>query len=121
MVLSADLSSILKNEGVLYQGLSAAERSVRIAEAKQWIKQSRIAPKTTYGVRLGMTENQVRKLLGKPKKVMWSKKFDSRELIYRRQERKDQHGMYTIWSNYYLFKEGKLYFIELASDLIGGG
>jgi hypothetical protein len=52
---------------------------------------------------------------------MWSKRFNAQELIYRKATPKDKEGMGVAYSNYYLFKGGKLFYIELAQDSMGGG
>ena len=68
-----------------------------------------------------MTEIQVTTILGKPTKAIWSKKFQARELIYRVQTRLSKDGVGQAASNYYLFRGGELYYVELARDSIGGG
>lgn len=68
-----------------------------------------------------MSRQSVQRILGKPHKSFWSKKFAAQEIIYSRQTRKNREGMWHKWTNYYLFKDGKLYFIELSRDHLGGG
>ena len=122
MVLSADLKSILINEGYHRDEVEAAAARAKLAEflGGREIKKGRFRPMTSNGVRLGMTESQVTKILGKPTKAIWSKKFRARELIYHVQTRLSKDGQGQAATNYYLFRGGKLYYVELARSSIGG-
>jgi hypothetical protein len=121
LVLSADLKSILLNEGIVHEELKPSEVPERIKEEKARIKPGKIKPQTNLGIRLGMSLKEVQRKLGKPTKSMWSKRFNAQELIYRKATPKDKEGMGVAYSNYYLFKGGKLFYIELAQDSMGGG
>lgn len=120
MVLSANLRAILTNEGIVYPGLDAEEIAERTAEAKTHIKSAPVSAKTNNGIRLGMSKADVRRVLGPPKRTLWSKRFQADELVYSRETAKDDEGVSTKYSNYYLFKGGKLFYVELAVDAIGG-
>lgn len=121
LVLTKDLRSILINEGAIYAGLTAEEIAERTASQKAQIKPGTIDPKTDRGIRLGMTLAEVQHVLGKPKKSIWSEKFQATELIYTRETPKSADGISTRYSNFYLFRGGKLFYIELAEDMMGGG
>ncbi len=116
----------MKNEGHDFTDLAKTDVDKEAKNYEKNFKQERISAKTNNGIRLGMTETQVRNILGKPTKQMWSKKFEARELIYRRRDtwlksKQDGGGEEgTDWSNYYLFRNGKLYYIEFSQSAIGG-
>ncbi len=120
MVLSADLNSILLNEGLLSKDLDAKEVAKRIEEEKQRFKSETVKPTTNRGIKLGMSQQEVRRILGKPTRSIWSDKFQSKELIYTRETPKDKEGISIKFSNYYLFRGDRLYYVELARDTIGG-
>ncbi|MEQ1932574.1 MAG: hypothetical protein ABL962_01655 [Fimbriimonadaceae bacterium] len=127
LVLSSDHKAMMLNEGALYEGLDQWDIDQRVRQFKQEHKPGKIMPKTNNGVRLGMTEADVLRVLGKPKKAIYSKKFQARELIYRREvvwpKKKGAeplNGTGMRWSNYYLFRNGRLFYIELCQDLVGG-
>lgn len=127
LVLSSDYQAMMVNEGALYEGLEQWDIDQRVRQFKQEHKPGKINPKTNYGVRLGMTEAEVLRVLGKPKKAIYSKKFQARELIYRREVvwpkkrgEEARNGTGMLWSNYYLFRNGRLFYIELCQDLVGG-
>jgi outer membrane protein assembly factor BamE (lipoprotein component of BamABCDE complex) len=121
LVLSANLDSIMTNEGMFYDGLTSEDIARRRVEFKAEIKPGTIVAKTNRGVKLGMSQAQVRRILGPPDQKLKSKKFGADEYVYRRETKKDSEGVSTRFSNYYLFKSGKLFYIELSQDLIGGG
>lgn len=106
---------------MVHKDLKPADVSQTLNEMKGRFKPGAIKPRTNKGVQLGMSISQVQRILGKPTKTMWSKKFNAQELIYRRETPKSSDGISTAYSNYYLFRGGKLYYIELAEDAIGGG
>ena len=106
---------------MIYDGLTKREIAERTQEFKANIKPGSIQPKTNRGVRLGMSRPQVLRILGKPTKEIWSKKFKAQELIYRRQPKLDKEGMGVAYSNYYLFRNGRLFYVELSQSAIGGG
>jgi hypothetical protein len=120
LVLSADLKSILVNEGWQPEDVEARTSPNELASRGMQFKVARIRPVTSRGVRLGMSEEQVTKVLGKPTKTIWSKKFQARELIYHVQTRLNKAGEGQAATNYYLFRGGKLYYLELARSAIGG-
>ena len=116
----------MKNEGLLREGMAKSEIEDSVKFFRKDLKPGKFDPRTNHGARLGMTESQVRRILGKPSRVMWSKKFNARELIYRREEKwkpkrgQEADGTGMSWRNYYLFRAGKLYYIELRQALEGG-
>ncbi|MBI5707226.1 MAG: hypothetical protein HZC36_09590 [Armatimonadetes bacterium] len=128
IVLSGDTKAMMKNEGILYPGLEKWEIEERVKEFNDSHKPGKIKAETNHGVRLGMTETEVQRILGKPYRTMWSKKFQARELIYGREEvwpkvkgeKDDGSGTGMRWRNYYLFRNGRLFYIELSQDLVGG-
>jgi hypothetical protein len=127
LVLSADYLAIMKNEGSLYDGLEAWDRERRIRGFKEQFRSGSIKPQTNSGVRIGMTEAQVRRILGAPRQTLYSKKFAAREFVYRREQgwsksKRDTapDGTGMSWRNYYLFRNGRLFYVELAQDLEGG-
>ena len=116
----------MKNEGQLYEGLPSWDRDQRVREFKAGIKRGTFRPATNQGIRLGMKEEEVRLALGKPKRAFWSRKFEAKELVYRRIEKwkiadpNSGEGTGMSWHNYYLFRNGRLYYIEFSQDLDGG-
>lgn len=68
-----------------------------------------------------MTMSQVRRILGPPNRKIWSEKFRADEYIYSRETKKDREGFATKYTNYYLFRANKLFYIELSRDALGGG
>ena len=68
-----------------------------------------------------MSKQQVRNLLGRPDRSFFSKKFKADEFVYTRTTKKTADGLSDKYTNYYLFKKDRLYFIELRYDMIGGG
>lgn len=121
MVLSADLKSILLNEGYLERYSDPMPKADDLTMFKEQIKPGRVQAVTNRGIRLGFSEKQVREILGNPSKAIWSSRFQARELIYRWESKKTPDGVSTVASNYYLFRNGKLYYLELARSLLGGG
>ena len=118
--MSADFDSIMRNEGMIYEGLSGNQIEQRRRDELSRVKSARFRPVTSRGVRLGMSEHRVLSILGKPTKAIWSKRFKARELIYRVQTRLSKDGVGQSASNYYLFRGGKLYYVELSRNKIGG-
>jgi hypothetical protein len=121
LVLSSDFESIMRNEGFLHESNRPEENRKSLEEERSRLKRSAIRPETSSGIRLGMSEKQVVGILGKPDRAFFSKKFQARELIYRRETKPDRDGISQRSSNYYLFRNGKLFYVELARDKIGGG
>jgi hypothetical protein len=119
LTLTGDLRSIAINEGAVYEGLSSADVAEALQRIKTECKPGPIKAKTNLGIRLGMSPAEVQRILGKPTKSMWSKKFSAKELIYSTETDKDAEGFSDTHSNYYLFRGGKLYYIELDEDLGG--
>ena len=111
----------MENEGLFYDGMTSEDVARRTVEFKAQIKPGSVIPKTNRGVKLGMSQAQVRGILGAPNQKLKSKRFGADELLYRRETRKDSDGVSTRFTNYYLFRGGKLFYIELALNLIGGG
>lgn len=106
---------------MLYEGISRDEVAERIAEQMTQIKPGAIVARTNRGVRLGMSMASVTRLLSKPDRKVLSTRFHADEFIYSRESKKDKDGLSVKFTNYYLFKKGRLYYIELSQDLIGGG
>lgn len=127
ITLSTDFRAVMLNEGSIYEGLSASEVELREQEFLAGLKRDQIRASTDRGIRIGMRESEVLRILGKPTKTIWSKKFQARELIYRREikyskkKREEGNGTGVQFSNYYLFRNGKLFYIELSRDVVGGG
>ncbi len=121
LVLSADFKSIFINEGYGEDRATPESIASDTRQLKSRITPGKINPRTNRGVRLGMSRLQVQRILGTPKKSMWSKRFRAQEIIYSRHTKLDKEGMGTKYTNYYLFRADKLYFIELSQDAIGGG
>lgn len=105
---------------MFYEGLDAKEIAERTQEAKGRIASGKIDAKTDRGIRLGMSKREVTRILGTPNRTMWSTRFRADEIIYTRATPKDKEGVWTLYANYYLFRAGKLFYIELARDAIGG-
>lgn len=116
LILCADLRTILLSEDEIGPHLGPEQTAERYQYWKSTFALGKVTPTTNKGVTLGMTRLNVESRLGAPTRTLWSKKFNAQELIYSRRTRKDATGNSTRFSNYYLFKNGKLYYIELASD-----
>ena len=116
----------MRNEGYLEPGHQASGREEEIREFKAGIHSGKFRAVTNRGLRLGMKEDEVRRVLGKPDRAFWSRKFGAKELVYRRLEKwqgadpKSGEGTGMSWHNYYLFRGGRLYYIEFSQDLEGG-
>ncbi|MBX3118277.1 MAG: hypothetical protein KF784_04370 [Fimbriimonadaceae bacterium] len=115
------MRSILQNEGIIHDELADDEIPQRIEEEKRNFQSGSIKPRTNLGIHLGMSQQEVKQILGKPQKAFWSKRFLAKELVYTRQTPLNADGMGVKYSNYYLFRDDKLYYIELSVDAIGGG
>lgn len=115
------MKSILINEGYHRGDPELLASREKLAQRGRSFKDVQFRPVTSRGVRLGMSESQVTKILGKPTKAIWSKKFQARELIYHVRTRLSKDGVGQAATNSYLFRRGKLYFVELARSKIGGG
>lgn len=120
LTLTKDFTAIMKNEGYHESDWTPGEIAERTKAEQQRCTAASLPGKTDRGVMLGMTPAQVQKILGKPDVSMQSKKFSAFELIYKRNGPKDKEGIYRQYKNYYLFRDGKLFYIELANDMIGG-
>jgi hypothetical protein len=105
---------------MIYEGLRPEEVAERTRDERSRIRNRSFDAETSSGIRLGMTEHTVRRVLGEPRRALWSKRFRAEELIYSRETPKDREGVSIRLSNYYLFRGGKLYYIGLARDTIGG-
>lgn len=116
MVLSSDLTSILVNEGFpeTHAKLPPKETGVTFDPAT-------LNPVTNNGVRIGMTPGQVEAILGKPSKRFYSKKFQADEMVFYCERKGPSEEWTRKYSNYYLFRNGKLFYIELRNDVLGGG
>ena len=68
-----------------------------------------------------MSKQQVRNILGRPDRSFFSTKFSAYEFIYTHTTKMTADGLAGKYTNYYLFKKDRLYFIELRYDMIGGG
>lgn len=120
LVISASFKAILINEGSASVDASPQDIDDKLNNFGQPIGRRSLKGKTDSGVALGMSEAQVRKILGAPHSAFHSTKFSARELVYRRVTPKGPDGTSGKYSNYYLFDKGRLFYIELAYDLIGG-
>lgn len=106
IILSDSLETIILNEG-----------NSKIDQ----ISHAPFNPQTGQGIRLGMTRMQVIEKLGNPSQSLYSKRFKADELIYQRYTPKDKRGWYGRYANFYLFKNNRLFYIEVSYNLIGGG
>jgi hypothetical protein len=106
IILSNSLDTILLNEGT--PEIDPIARAPFNAQTGQ-------------GIRLGMTRMQVIDKLGIPSQSLYSKRFTADELIYQRYTEKDKRGWYGRYANFYLFRNNRLFYIEVSYDLIGGG
>ena len=111
IILSDSLQAILRNEG----------RSDEGGELEATIPWARFDPRTGLGIRLGMSRTEIIRRLGIPSQSLHSKKMQADELIYQRYTAKDKRGWYGRYANFYLFRNDRLFYIELSYDLIGGG
>lgn len=68
-----------------------------------------------------MTKRQVRNIPGRPDRSLFSNKFNADDFVYTRTTKKTKDGLSSKYTNYYLFKNDRLFFIELKYDSIGGG
>ncbi len=82
---------------------------------------ARFTPTTNSGVSIGMTKRQVRNILGRPQRSFYSQMFKADEFVYTHTTKKTADGISGKYTNYYLFKNDRLFFIELRYDMIGGG
>jgi hypothetical protein len=107
LILSRDLDAIRKNEG--YEASK---------DFLDYLPQSDkpLAAATELGVKLGDTPEAVRARLGAPARDFFSKKFQARELIYKYRDARQQR----LYASYYLFREGRLFYIELSWDIEDG-
>lgn len=108
VILSRDLSAISINEGFAHSGEMLASFEERHAKA--------LDPITDRGIALGASPEAVRAKLGPPAKDFYSRKFQARELVYRHTDRKADRD-YTAC---YLFRGGRLFYVELSWDSRGG-
>jgi hypothetical protein len=92
-----------------------------LAEFRPDIKSGRIKARTNHGVRLGMSPAQVRAVLGKPTRRLWSTRFNAYELVYSRITGSRAREDRVQYKNYYLFRNDKLFFVELREDALDGG
>lgn len=113
LILSADIDAIANNEG------QSSDEFLKWAN----FKPMKFVPITDSGINLGMTRAEVERILGKPRPAnsFYSSKFKAHELIYSRQTPKRKDGTSDKFTNFYLFRGGKLFYIELSYDQVGGG
>ena len=116
MVLSDSLEAILTNDGY-----ETAEVRERLTEFARSFRSASFTPATNSGVTIGMTKGQTRSILGRPDRSFYSKKFRADEFVYTHTTKKTADGLSGKYTNYYLFKNDRLFFIELRYDLIDGG
>lgn len=115
MVLSGDLTSILLNEDYPENHAKLPPKDAGVT-----FDPATLNPTTNNGVRIGMTPKQVESILGKPSKRFYSKKFQADEMAYYRERKRPGESSPRKYSNYYLFRHDKLYYIELRNDSLGG-
>jgi len=116
LVLSDSLDDILLNAGYSNRELPHTK-----TEFRNQFEPARFSPTTNSGVAIGMSKQQVRNILGRPDRSFFSKKFNADEFVYTHTTKKTADGLADKYTNYYLFKKDRLYFIELRYDMIGGG
>ncbi|MBV6457845.1 MAG: hypothetical protein HONBIEJF_00965 [Fimbriimonadaceae bacterium] len=150
MVLSTDPIAILINEGYSpNEGTAALEdalttyalrrekgqivplRGYDYGSGRGWIK-ARIDPVNGLGIRIGMTKAEVERIAGRPTRRLFSKRFKCDELVYHRttylrddrgrvEKTMDGEKLKVRLANYYLFRNGRVFFIEASQDLLNGG
>ena len=150
LVLSADPVAIVKNEGYepkdgKYVFPATSEFNLRTKSGRivphfpskssndepawNW-RTLRFEPTNGLGVRIGMSKREVERIAGRPAQRLYSKRFGCDELVYFRTTwKRDALGRIelldglrvgTKLSNYYLFQNGRLFYIEAAQNLLPG-
>lgn len=119
--LSRDIDSIMCAEGY-----GSNKNSDYWIDSKETLlsslKPTTISTVTNRGIRLGMTPRQVTSILGKPTYIVNGKKVPGKQYIYR--WTKPKLGEYDFprdCKNFYVFRKGRLEYIEFNSSSIGGG
>lgn len=118
LTLTTSLEAIVTNEG--WRPGSGKTREQFVADKHKELQEYKINAQTGLGIKLGMTRKQVINKLGIPSQSLYSERFKADELIYQRYTSKNPHGWYSRYANFYLFRNDKLFNIELSYDHIGG-
>lgn len=141
MVLSADPITILQGQGWTVDDIESAglqRKNGRLVPVDRPDRDSEwgwkigpIDPVNGLGVRIGMTKAQVEKIAGRPTLRLYSKKHNCDELVYyRTSNSRDQRGRIEViegqklkvrLANYYLFRNGRVFYMEASQDLLNGG
>ncbi|MEO7453486.1 MAG: hypothetical protein ABIV13_01840 [Fimbriimonadales bacterium] len=118
LTLTSSLAAIGINEGWPSSKSNLPERS--LAENREEFSEAKFKSQTGLDITLGMTRKQVMDKLGLPSQSLYSKRFSAQELIYQRYTPKNKDGWYGRYANFYLFRNDRLYYIELSYDMIDG-